>query len=118
MNSKGICVAGNMIVDILYPVSGLPKPRELTSIQEGISRTTGGAVCNGIGDLALMDPVLPLTALGRVGNDAEGEFVLESLRRHKNVDLSMIRNEGKTSFTAVMSDTITRERTFFHYRGK
>ena len=117
MKSKGICVAGNMIVDILYPVTGLPKPGELTSIQEGISRATGGAVCNVIGDLSLMDPSLPLTALGRVGDDAEGDYILETLRGYGNVDLSMIKREGKTSFTAVMADTISKERTFFHYRG-
>jgi sugar/nucleoside kinase (ribokinase family) len=120
MNQKdrtGICVAGNMIVDTLYPVRGLPGPGELTSILEGISRTTGGALCNVIGDLARMDPLLPLTALGRVGSDGEGDYVLETLRRFRNVDLSMIKREGRTAFTAVMSDEISRERTFFHYRG-
>jgi sugar/nucleoside kinase (ribokinase family) len=29
----------------------------------------------------------------------------------------MIKREGKTSFTAVMADEISKERTFFHYRG-
>ncbi|MDR3173460.1 MAG: carbohydrate kinase family protein [Treponema sp.] len=117
MNRKGICVAGNMIVDILYPVEGLPGPGELTTIREGISRSTGGALCNVIGDLAIMDPSLPLSALGRVGTDREGDFVLEQLRRHDSIDLSMIRREGKTSFTAVMADEISKERSFFHYRG-
>ena len=117
MNKKGICVAGNMVVDILYPVTGLPGPGELVSIMEGISMSTGGALCNVIGDLARMDPSLPLTALGRVGADADGDYVLETMRPFKNVDLSMIRREGKTSFTAVMLDNISRERTFYHYRG-
>lgn len=117
MSKKGICVAGNMIVDILYPVTGLPAPGELSSILEGISRSTGGALCNVIGDLAMMDASLPLAALGRVGEDAEGDYVLETLRRYPNVDLSMIRREGKTSFSAVMSDIVSKERTFFHYRG-
>jgi len=116
MNKK-ICVAGNMLVDILYPVTGLPGPGELTSIEEGISRATGGAVCNVIGDLALMDPSLPLMALGRVGTDPEGDYILENLGSYANVDLSMVRREGKTSFTAVMADTVSKERTFFHYRG-
>jgi sugar/nucleoside kinase (ribokinase family) len=116
MNKKGICVAGNMIVDILYPVTGLPGPGELTSIEEGITRTTGGALCNVTGDLSLMDPDLHIIALGRVGTDAEGDYILETLRRYGNIDL-MIRREGKTSFTAVMSDSISKERTFFHYRG-
>jgi len=106
-----------MVVDILYPVAGLPGPGELTSILEGITRSTGGALCNVAGDLARMDPALPLTALGRVGEDPEGDYVLATLIPHKNVDISMIKREGKTSFTAVMQDTISRERTFFHYRG-
>ena len=117
MSKKKIYVAGNMVVDILYPVTGLPKPGELTSIQDGISRSTGGAVCNVIGDLALMDTSLPLAALGRVGTDTEGDYVLATLGAYKNVDLSMIKREGKTAFTAVMADSISKERTFFHYRG-
>ena len=117
MNRKGICVAGNMIVDIVYPVPGLPRPGELTTIQDNIQRTTGGALCNVISDLAMMDSSLPLTALGRVGADPEGDFVLASLGRFANIDLSMVRREGKTAFTAVMEDIISKERTFFHYRG-
>ena len=117
MIKSKICVAGNMIVDILYPVTGLPGPGELTSIEEGISRSTGGAVCNVLGCLAAMDPGLPLMALGRVGADGEGDFILETLGKHKNVDLSMVKREGKSSFTAVMADSVSNERTFFHYRG-
>jgi sugar/nucleoside kinase (ribokinase family) len=117
MNKKRLYVAGNMLVDNLYPVAGLPKSGELTSILEGISRTTGGAVCNVTVDLALMDPSLPLTALGKVGTDEDGDYILENLGAHKNIDLSMIKREGKTSFTAVMADIISKERTFFHYRG-
>jgi sugar/nucleoside kinase (ribokinase family) len=64
-----------------------------------------------------MDPALPLTALGRVGTDNEGDFLLGTLGRYPNIDLSMIKREGKTSFTAVMADSVSKERTFFHYRG-
>ena len=116
MERKGICVAGNMIVDILYSVRGLPRPGELTTIYD-VQQSTGGALCNVIGDLAIMDSALPLTALGRVGTDSKGDFVLGTLRPHKNIDLTMIKREGKTSFTAVMADDISKERTFFHYRG-
>jgi sugar/nucleoside kinase (ribokinase family) len=117
MNRKGIAVAGNMIVDILYPVKGSPKPGELVHIGEGISQSVGGALCNVIGDLAVINPELPLVAIGRVGNDAEAELVLAPLGRHKNIDLSMIKKEGKTAFTAVMMDVISKERTFYAYNG-
>ena len=117
MNNKGIAVAGNMIVDILYSVQGLPRPGELTTIQEGFSRSCGGALCNVIIGLAKLDVSLPLTALGRLGPDAEGNFVLSLLKEHGNIDISNIKREGTTSFTAVMADEITKQRSFFHYRG-
>ena len=117
MQSKGIAVAGNMIVDVLYPVERTPKPGELTTILDGISRATGGALCNVIVDLAELDKNLPLTALGRIGTDAEGDFVEEKLSRYGNIDLSPVIREGMTSFTAVMADEQTKARTFYQYRG-
>jgi sugar/nucleoside kinase (ribokinase family) len=114
---NGIAVAGNMIVDVLYRVQGLPKPGELTNILEGISRSSGGALCNVITDLAKLDASLPLTALGRLGADAEGDFILSLLMKYKNIDVSKIKREGITSFTAVMADEVTKQRNFFHYRG-
>jgi len=117
MNKNGIAVAGNMIVDILYPVQGLPGPGELTTILEGFSRSSGGALCNVITDLAKLDPSLPLTALGRLGKDVEGDYVLSLLEEHNNIDISNIKREGITSFTSVMADEISKQRSFFHYRG-
>ena len=117
MRKKGIAVAGNMIVDVLYPILGHPKPGELTTITEGISRSTGGALCNVIVDLAKLDPDIPLTALGRIGTDAEGDYVLQKLQEHGNIDTARVKREGLTSFTAVMADTIGKQRTFYHYRG-
>jgi hypothetical protein len=46
MGKKGIAVAGNMIVDMLYPVSNFPKPGELVTITGDMSRATGGCLCN------------------------------------------------------------------------
>ncbi len=114
---KGICAAGNLIVDITYPIERWPRQSELTTITEGITRSTGGAVCNVITDLAKLDPTLPLEAMGVIGEDPEGEFILEQLGAHKNIDLSLLKRRGKTSFTAVMSDNTTKKRTFFQYRG-
>ena len=71
MNKKGIAVAGNMIVDLLYPINGIPKPGELTTITADAARSIGGFLCNDIVDLAKLDPTLPLVALGRVGDDDE-----------------------------------------------
>jgi len=114
---NGIAVAGNMGVDILYRVQGLPRPGELTTILEGFSRSSGGALCNVITGLAKLDSSLPLTALGRLGTDAEGDYVLSLLKEYGNINIRNIIREGITSFTSVMADEITKQRSFFHYRG-
>lgn len=117
MNKKGIAVAGNMIVDKLYPIMGHPKPGELTTILTDATNSTGGLVCNDIMDLAALDGAMPLVALGRIGDDAAGDFVLEKMSRYPNIDLSQVIREGTTSFTLVMADEITKQRTFYQCRG-
>jgi len=114
---KGICCAGNMIVDITYPIETWPKQNELTHITEGITNTTGGSVCNTITDLARLDPGLHLIASGFAGHDAEGDFILGELEKYPNINLSMVKRDGRTSFTAVMSNNQTKERTFFQHAG-
>ena len=114
---KGICCAGNIIVDITYPIETWPNQSELTHITDGITRSTGGCVCNTITDLARLDPEMHLTAAGFAGHDSEGDFVLSEMGKYKNIDLSMIKRDGRTSFTAVMSNNRTKERTFFQHAG-
>ena len=114
---KGICCAGNMIVDITYPIETWPKQNELTHIVGEIVRTSGGSVCNTVSDLARLDPQLRLFAAGFAGHDAEGDFLMEEMKQYPNIDLGMVRRDGRTSFTAVMSNNQTKERTFFQYAG-
>ena len=106
-----------MIVDITYPIETWPNQNELTHITDGIQNSTGGAVCNTITDLARLDPELPLVASGFAGHDAEGDFMLQELAKYPNIDLSMVRRNGRTSFTVVMSNNQTKERTFFQHAG-
>ena len=114
---KGICCAGNMIVDITYPIATWPRQGELTHITEGIQNSTGGSVCNTISDLARLDPKLHLVASGYAGYDAEGDFILQEMGKYPNIDLTQVRRDGRTSFTAVMSNNQTKERTFFQHAG-
>ncbi|MEI6100270.1 MAG: carbohydrate kinase family protein [Eubacteriales bacterium] len=114
---EGICVAGNLIVDILYPIESYPGKSELTTITNGIARSTGGAACNVTMDLASLDPNLPLSVIGILGEDTEADFVAGQFEKYKNIDISNIKRKGVTSFTAVMCENTTKARTFFHYRG-
>jgi sugar/nucleoside kinase (ribokinase family) len=114
---KGIAVAGNMVVDTIYPIDHYPKIGELADIGDNITKATGGAVCNVIVDLAILDETIPLTAIGVIGADENGKYIEECLSNYKNIDLTQIIHEGTTSFTAVMSDNNAKQRTFFHFRG-
>lgn len=114
---KGIAVAGTTVLDILYPIQGFPKPGELTNIVGEMSRSTGGCMCNDIMDLAALDPDLPLTALGRVGEDEAGDYMLSRLRVFANIDLSRVVRAGTTSFTLVMADEVSKQRSFYYSKG-
>ena len=110
-----ICIAGNIVLDLLYPISGYPTPGKLTTITE-IGKSVGGSVCNVGIDIARLMPDVKVSGLGLVGEDENGDYVLERLNA-EGLDTSTIYRKGSTSFTAVMSDNFTRERTFFHFRG-
>ena len=117
MMNKGICVAGDLIVDILYPTNGWPNEGELVHIEEGISRSTGGCVSNTIVDIARLDPEMPLYAVGKIGADAEGKLIMDTLGQYKNIDLSHVSAEGISALTVVIADEATSQRTFFAYPG-
>ena len=114
---KGIAIAGNTVLDILYPISGFPKPGELTNIVGDMSRSTGGCMCNDIMDLAALDRDLPLTALGRVGGDEAGDYMLDRLSAWPNIDLSQVKRGGTTSYTLVMADERSKQRSFYYCKG-
>jgi len=112
--NKGIAVAGVIIMDIIKLIETLPTRHGLTHIS-GISSSLGGAVCNTAVDLAVLDPALPVKAVGLVGVDAEGDEVLRRMGKYPNMDLSRIRRAGKTAFTDVLTEEESRARTFLVY---
>ena len=113
---KGIAVAGNLITDIVKNIAAYPSPgmlADITAVSEGV----GGPVTNTGISLKRIDPGLSVTALGRVGRDAYGKFVLETLENNGiGTDLISFSDTLPTSFTDVMSQP-GGERTFFHMRG-
>lgn len=116
MEKNGIAIAGNMIVDKIKTIACYPTPQNLTHILN-IELSLGGAVNNMVIDLALIDPALPLMAIGHVGSDPEGRLILDTLQQYPNVDVSLVSQGGVTAFTDVMSEQRTRQRTFFAYSG-
>ncbi len=114
--TKGITFAGNMLCDVIKQIERYPDLGMLSDISD-ISTCVGGSVPNTAIDVAKIDPSVPLYAIGRVGNDDNGKYIIKRLAEH-GIDTSKIRFSEKksTSFSDVMN-LPAGERTFFHYRG-
>lgn len=114
---KGICVAGNMLVDCTYPIDIMPAAGQLVPITGNPIFSTGGLLCNVAVDLARLDPGLKLLAVGRIGPDEHGEIIKEYMGKYPNIDMGGVKEDGITSFTLVMSENISHQRTFFTFGG-
>ena len=113
----GITVAGNLLTDSVKLIDAYPQKGMLSNIYS-ISRAVGGCVPNVGIDLAKIDPSLPMSALGRIGDDESGKYVIMELQRN-GIDVSgvSVSSSLSTGFSDVMSVKSTGERTFFHHRG-
>lgn len=110
---NGITIAGNILVDIVKMIEKFPEKNMLVHITDSI-RAVGGCVPNTIINLAKIDPCMKLKALGKVGSDDNGRFVVSEMERY-GVDVSGIKiAEGReTSYDDVMTEKSTGARTFF-----
>ena len=116
LRTKGIIVAGNMLVDVVKNISTYPKVGMLAHVED-ISYAVGGCAPNTAIDLAKLDPRLSVGVCGTVGLDENGRFILSELQMNGiNVDRVVSVPGVPTSFSDVMSMP-TGERTFFHKKG-
>ena len=113
---EGILVAGSVIVDKINQIRAYPSAGELTQIRS-IQNAVGGCVPNVAIDLKKIAPELPVGAVGKIGRDAEGQYVTDTLKANGvNTDALVVMDKEKTSFTEVMSIP-GGQRTFFVYPG-
>lgn len=114
--NNGIAFAGNILTDIVKTIDCYPKLGMLANIS-AVSQAVGGSVPNTSINLAKIDGTIPLSAVGKVGNDANGKYVIDMLNKYGiNTDCVSTTDKAPTSFTDVM--TIPGgDRTFFHSRG-
>ena len=116
MERNGIMLAGNILTDNVKMIQTYPEKGMLVTITD-IKRGVGGAVPNSGIDLALIDPSLKLFAVGKVGDDDHGKYVVNRMAE-VGMDVSGVKlGKNGTSFSDVMTVEGTGERTFFHYRG-
>lgn len=112
-----IVFCGNLIVDEIKMIPAWPDKGMLVPISS-VSRAVGGSVCNSGIDLKVLDPSVEVKAMGKVGADDKGDFVVATLKSHGIDTAGISRVEGvPTSFTDVMTVESTGERTFFNLHG-
>ncbi|MDU1951483.1 carbohydrate kinase family protein [Atlantibacter hermannii] len=113
---RGVIAAGNMLVDHVHQIVKWPEPGWLTEITRS-ERSTGGAPLNVLLTLAKMRTGLPLQAVGLIGEDHDGDYVMAMLEQyHVNRQHVQRTSFAPTSMTQVMTDP-SGQRTFFHSPG-
>ena len=114
-NRTGIAVAGTVLLDKINEISAYPNSGELTQISS-IKYAAGGCVPNVACDIKRMRKSLKVSAIGKIGNDGEGKFLVDFFRENGIETDGLKLSDERTSFTDVMS-IIGGQRTFFTYPG-
>lgn len=114
---SGILAGGNWIVDKLKLIDNYPQQDALANIlAESIGN--GGSPFNILMDLAGLGAQFPLSGVGLIGADADGEWILAQCAKNR-INSAQLRAHAtaRTSYTDVMTVQPTARRTFFHQRG-
>lgn len=115
--SRGLLAAGNFIVDHVKLIDYYPAEEMLASIL-GEQSSNGGGPYNVLMDLARMGAPFPMEAVGLLGNDAAGDWIVQDCRKQGIDTTQLERREGiVTSYTDAFTVAATGRRTFFHHRG-
>lgn len=113
---SGIIGAGSMLVDHVQRISHWPEQGWLAEIEHS-EKCSGGAALNVLFTLARMQVNLPLAGVGMIGEDSDGDYILQLLDDH-HIDRQFVQRTRSinTAMTQVMT-TPDGQRTFFHARG-
>jgi sugar/nucleoside kinase (ribokinase family) len=115
---KGIACGGNWVLDLVKVIDHYPPESSIANI---MAESMGGGGCsfNVTLNLAIFDSTVELYALGMIGNDSYGDFLIDQFRKYPQVHLEQLRRTSQdgTSYTDVFNVASTGRRTFFHYRG-
>ncbi|SEL81584.1 Sugar or nucleoside kinase, ribokinase family [Kosakonia sacchari] len=116
MARNGVIAAGNMLVDHVHQIVQWPERGWLAEITQS-ERSTGGAPLNVLLTLAKLHVGMPLQAVGLVGEDNDGDYIMAMLDQyHVNRQAVQRTSSAPTSMSQVMTDP-SGQRTFFHSPG-
>ncbi len=116
MIRDGIIAIGNLLIDKTATIDAYPRERMLAEIHD-VQTHCGGGCTNVLFNLAKLDPALPLCLSGAVARDEYGNKITADAKARNINTEGVITLPGTTSFTDVMVNRTSGDRTFFHYRG-
>ena len=116
-NFSGIAFAGTILTDIIKEISTYPEKGMLVNIKRE-TQAVGGLVPNTAINLKKLDASMRVAAIGKVGDDENGRFILSCLKKNGIETDKIVKDSNySTSFTDVMTEAPTGVRTFFYKRG-
>jgi sugar/nucleoside kinase (ribokinase family) len=114
---RGVLCVGTITVDYAKKIDHIPALETLVMIDE-ISKSTGGPGLNLAFDLKLLDPSLPVEAIGPIGADGDGQYVINQAKkcgvefsRHQKIPNLL------TAFTDALTLNSDGKRTFLFHIG-
>ena len=113
----GIISACSWTVDRIKLIDQWPEQEHLAQIST--TDQQGGGCGHNLGvDIRRLNNNIPVEAIGLVGNDTDGQFLLDNVAS-VGIDITQLKRTTKasTSFTDVFTVTGTGKRTFFHHPG-
>jgi len=117
MSRRGFMCAGCWTTDRIKTIDRWPDEEELAIISD--EERQGGGSAHNVGiDLRKLDPSLPVSTVGMLGHDQDGDFLLQKAME-QNIDVAQLKRTGHqaTSYSDVMTVSGTGKRTFFHHTG-
>jgi len=117
-NEGGIVCAGTICTDYIVIVDHWPSENSLANIYREM-KTGGGGPFNILKDLRSIDRNLPLSIVVLLGNDDNGQWLIDDCKK-SNIDINQIhitKDKTPTSYTHVITVESTGRRTFFNQRG-
>lgn len=114
---SGVLCGGSFIADILKRIDRYP-PEDEVALIGSEEPACGGPAFNMAADLRLLGAAFPIGAIGRVGADANGRLIQDTLAR-LSIDQRQIivTEDAPTAYVDVMTVQATGRRTFFYREG-
>lgn len=113
---SGILAAGIMLVDYVHRINHWPQQGWLAEISHS-EKAAGGAPLNVLLTLSRMRCQLPLAAIGLLGEDADGDFLIQIMDEAQINRRSVQRTRQMPTSTSQVMTAPDGQRTFFYAPG-